>query len=426
MEKLMQYVWRFRLWPEVIMTMADGRRVDIIDPGVLNGGSGPDFFNAKVRIDGETWAGNIEIHVRASDWYRHGHDNDPAYDNVILHVVQYDDVPVTRRTDGKVIPQVTMTCAPDFSARYNAMVNNPATELPCADEIKSLPSILLTDWLTALATERLQRKADDIHQLLRTCCGNWNEVIYITLARGLGFGINADAMEQTARLMPLYDLLHNSDDEVALEAMLLGTAGLLEPAHPRDDYERALIREYDFYKKKYHLDPATVPQWGARLRPHNHPSRRLAQLASAIYGGFCLPGRILSLTSKEQAFTLFDIHVSEYWHRHQMLGSPEMNLASGLGKNAANLLLINVAVPVMYAYGESISDYSRRELAVDIMEGLPPEVNFITRIFTDAGLKCRDAFESQAFIQLRRNYCQTRKCLYCRLGHKLLSHKVKP
>lgn len=423
----MQYVWRFRLWPEVRMTTADGRRVDVIDPGELNTGSGPDFFNAKVRIDGRVWAGNIEIHVRASDWFRHGHDTDPAYDNVILHVVQYDDRPVCRRTDGVVIPQVTMVCAPDFSARYQAMVGNPLVELPCASEIQSLPPILLTDWLTSLAFERLQRKADDIHRLLDACYGDWNQVVYITVARGLGFGINADAMEQLARLMPLKYLLHHSDDEVALEAMLMGVGGLLETAAPRDDYERLLIGEYAFYTRKYNLAPATVPQWGARIRPHNHPTRRIAQLAALIYGGFQLPGQILSLTdAKEGSGIIFGNAISPYWRDHQMLGGPKVQLPPHLGKSSGDLLLINVVAPLLYAYGEQHADYDRREIAVEIWQNVRGEVNSLTRVFTNAGLKCPDAFTSQAYIQLRRNYCSARKCLFCRIGHKLLQAKVRP
>lgn len=424
MEKLMQYVWRFRLWPDPSMTSSDGKRVDIIDPGTLNTGSGPDFFNAKVRIDGQTWAGNIEIHVRASDWRRHGHHHDPAYDNVVLHVVQYDDCEVRRRTDGVVIPQVTMRCAADFSERYNAMVNNPLTELPCAREAVALPPVMLVDWITGLAFERLQRKADDIGSLLEAYHGDWNEVAYVTLARGLGFGTNADAMQQLARAMPLRTLLRHNDSHGAVEAMLFGRAGLLADP-PRDEYEATLREEYGFYSRKFGLEGATVPQWSMRMRPHNSPMRRIAALAAAVHDGFEVAGKIYNMENLENVYSLFDSEPSNYWLTHLTFGHPTANMPSLLSAGSTRLLLINVAAPLLYAFGEHTGDRGRCEMAVELLQSLRPEDNAIVRIFTDAGLSCRDAFTSQAYIQLRKEYCTARKCLFCRIGHRLLAAKVK-
>ncbi len=424
MEDLMQYVWRFRLWPDLSMMTADGRRVDIIDPGTLNTGSGPDFFNAKVRVNGQTWAGNVEIHVRASDWHRHNHDNDPAYDNVVLHVVQYDDCAITRRVDGAVIPQVTMKCAADFADRYNAMVNNPLTELPCACEIASLPSIVLTDWLTGLAYERLQRKSDDVLARLDSYHGDWNQAIYVTLARGLGFGTNADAMEQMARQLPLKTLLRHNDNITTIEALLFGSAGLIAD-QPRDQYEATLKQEYAFYCTKFGITPHQMPQWRSRLRPQNSPARRLALLARLMQGGFELSGHVLNVTTAAEAMAMFDIEPSAYWLTHYSFGHPSTATPHTLSQASVRLLVINVVAPILYAYGESADDATRRELAVQLLQELKPEQNSITNIFTGAGLACRDAFTSQAYIQLRNQYCLQRKCLFCRIGHRLLSRKVK-
>jgi hypothetical protein len=424
MEDLMQYVWRFRLWPDLRMTTSDGRHVDIIDPGTLNTGSGPDFFNAKVRVDGQIWAGNVEIHVRASDWHRHNHDNDPAYDNVVLHVVQYDDCAITRRVDGAVIPQVTMRCAANFSDQYNAMVNNPLTELPCAIEINSLPTIVLTDWLTGLAFERLQRKSDDVLSRVDAHHGDWNQAIYITLARGLGFGTNADAMEQLARSLPLKTLLRHNDNISTIEALLFGSAGLISE-QPRDEYEAHLGQEYKFYCTKFGISQHEKPQWRARLRPQNSPSRRIALLAQLMQGGFDLCGKILNLTNTKDAAALFDVEPSAYWLTHYGFGRPSTATPRLLSAASVRLLLINVVAPMLYAYGESADDAERRELAVDILQTLKPEQNSVVDIFTNAGLKCNDAFTSQAYIQLRNQYCLQRKCLFCRIGHRLLSLKVK-
>jgi hypothetical protein len=424
MEDLMQYVWRFRLWPDLHMTSSDGRRVDIIDPGTLNTGSGPDFFNAKVRVDGQIWAGNVEIHVRASDWHRHNHDNDPAYDNVVLHVVQYDDCAISRRVDGAVIPQITMRCAADFADRYNAMVNNPLTELPCAREIGSLPKVILSDWLTGLSFERLQRKSDDIIARLNAYHGDWNQAIYITLARGLGFGTNADAMEQLARSLPLKTLLRHHDSATTTEALLFGSAGLLSDT-PRDDYEAMLAREYAFYCTKFGITKHQTPQWRARLRPQNSPTRRIALLAQTMHDGFSLAGTLLNVSSAAEASELFHIEMSAYWLTHYGFGHPSTSIPHSLSPSSVRLLLINVVAPLLYAYGESVDDARRRELAVDILQSLKAEDNAVVNIFRTAGLACNDAFTSQAFIQLRNEYCQQRKCLFCRIGHRLLSHKVK-
>jgi hypothetical protein len=424
MEDLMQYVWRFRLWPDLTMTASDGRRVDIIDPGTLNTGSGPDFFNAKVRVDGQIWAGNVEIHVRASDWHRHNHDNDPAYDNVVLHVVQYDDCAISRRVDGAVIPQVTMRCAADFSDRYNAMVNNPLTELPCAAEIGSLPSIVLSDWITGLSFERLQRKSDDILSRLNLYHGDWNQAIYVTLARGLGFGTNADAMEQLARSLSLKTLLRHHDNLSTVEALLFGSAGLLSDT-PRDEYEGMLRQEYAFYCAKFGITAHQTPQWRSRLRPQNSPTRRIALLAQIIHGGFELAGQLLNVGSVADAAELFHIEMSSYWLTHYGFGHPSSAIPHALSASSVRLLLINVVAPLLYAYGESVDDASRRELAVDILQLLKPEENSVINIFASAGLQCRDAFTSQAYIQLRNEYCLPRKCLFCRVGHRLLSRKVK-
>lgn len=424
MEDLMQYVWRFRLWPELSMTAADGRRVDIIDPGTLNKGSGPDFFNAKVRVDGQIWAGNVEIHVRASDWHRHNHDNDPAYDNVVLHVVQYDDCAIHRRVDNAVIPQVTMKCAADFSDRYNAMVNNPLTELPCACEIESLPQVILSDWLTGLGFERLQRKSDDILARLNSFHGDWNQVIYVTLARGLGFGTNADAMEQLARSLPLKTLLRHHDNLSTIEALLFGSAALLSDT-PHDDYETMLRQEYSFYCTKFGISNHETPQWHSRLRPQNSPVRRIALLARLLQGGFDLAGKLLNVSTVGEAAALFEVDMSAYWLTHFSFGHPASATPHALSQSSVRLLLINVVAPLLYAYGESVDDASRRELAVDILQTLKPEQNSVVNIFTSAGLKCNDAFTSQAYIQLRNEYCLQRKCLFCRIGHRLLSLKVK-
>lgn len=424
MEELMQYVWRFRLWPPSAMVTVDGQRIDVIDPGELNRGSGPDFFNAKISIGGQMWIGNVEIHVRASDWMRHGHDSDRAYDNVVLHVVEIDDCPIYR-TDGQLIPQMVMRCAADFSQRYAQMVGNPALELACAAELPSVPQINISDWICALGYERLQAKADRALALARE--GGWMEAIYVILARALGFGTNAEPMELLARTTPLKALLRHSDEVSAVEAMLFGQAGLLAGQEASEDgYVQRLCADYAFYSAKYGLHPSTGVCWKmARMRPQNFPHRRIAALARFVAGGFRFGSRVLAVTNEEDARALLDLRLDGYWARHFSLSD------SGVGStprafsySSATVLIINVVAPLLYAFGQETGDTRRQEAAADLLHQLKPEQNSIIDIFARAGLSADSAFSSQALIQLRREYCVPRKCLFCRIGHRLLSHKA--
>lgn len=426
MESLMQYVWQFRLWPVADMRTVDGERIEVLDPGTLNRDSGPDFFNAKVLIGGQLWSGNVEIHVRATDWMRHGHHNDHAYDSVVLHVVEVDDAPVFR-PDGQKIPQMVMTCARDFSARYHHMVNNPARELPCGPELAAIPSLHLTDWITALGHERLFAKADRVLELAAAHQGNWAEAVYVTLARALGFGTNADAFEILAKTIPLKILLKHSDSLLSLEALLFGQAGLLGAESANDDfYVGRLKEEYGFLAVKYGLQPSANCNWKmARMRPANFPHRRIAALAMLIFRGFTAVSRILACESEEQVREVFGFDLTGYWARRYSFGPPSAQGVRALSYSSVSVLIINAVAPVVYAYGTYTGDSSRQSLAIDLLHSLKPERNSIVDIYVRAGIEPRDAFTTQALIQLRKQYCLQRKCLFCRIGHKLLSQKVK-
>lgn len=424
MEEVMQYIWKFRLWPVGSLRTVDGQRVDVIDAGNINTGSGPDFFNAKVNIDGRIWAGNIEIHVRATDWYRHGHQDDPAYDNVILHVVSVDDGTVRRRLDNTELPQIIMPGIETFRTKLNQLISNPLADVPCASHLPEVPDIYLKDWMTSLAIERLESKSDSVFKILDAHHGDWRFAIFVTLARGLGFGTNSDAMEQLARSVPLDVVLRHSDDVRAMEAILLGIGDLINLDYPRDDYERALGREWTFYSTKFNLNPGSRPLWRSRLRPGNHPARRLALLASMLRDSFSLCSRIINIDDSQNPRSLFDIEVSDYWRTHTAPGVTSPGLSASLSGSSRELMAINVVAPVLYAYGTAIGDNSRREAAIDVLMSLRAEHNSIIAPLQKAGLECRNAFASQALLQLRKNYCLARKCMFCRFGHRLLSKAI--
>ena len=428
MEKLMQYIWQHRLWRPASLTAVDGRKVKLIDPGTLNTGSGPDFFNAKVMIDGHLWAGNVEIHVRASDWKRHGHHLDRAYDNVVLHVVEYDDMAV-HRSDGEVIPQVIMPAAADFSVHYSRLVARADSSLPCREEIASLPQLYVSDWIAALAHERLYAKVERIEGLLSRFSGDWREVCYVSLARALGFGLNSEPFERLALATPLRVLMKHSDSPLALEAMLFGQSGLLGdvPQGRRDRYVESLLREYGFMQSKFGLKPIGSECWRTgRMRPHNLPHRRIALLAAFVAEIHGLFAGLTSASGIDEVRSVLNTSLSGYWPSHFTLGGQEATTTSALSRASLDVMVINVAVPLVYAYGLYKGDDSACTRAVDMLCGLGAESNSVVAMFRDAGVRCCDAFTSQALIQLRRAYCEPRKCLYCRIGHRMLSrHAVR-
>lgn len=417
----MQYVWHHRLWVAGELKTVDGEPVAIIDVGRQNRDAGPDFFNAKVRIGDKFWCGNVEMHLRASDWYRHGHDSDRAYDSVILHVVETNDCRV-RRPDGEVIPQLVLPTARDFAERYGQFVRNPANELACVGEIGSLPGVLVQDWLSALAFERLYAKADAISGRLERCAGDWEQAAFITLARAMGAGINGDAFERVAASLPLRLLHKHCDSLLSLEAFLFGQAGLLNVG-ARDGYVEHLQREYDFLSNKFGLKPVESPGWRmSRMRPASFPHRRLAALAMMVYGGFSLLGRVMTVSNEAEARALFDVSLTGYWLEHYSFAGPAPSVASAaLGRSTVDMLVINVVAPLLMAYGQHTGDDSAMDRAVDLLEHLPGESNRYVRDFVRAGIPCGNALVSQAMVQLHREYCDVRKCLYCRLGHRLLA-----
>lgn len=425
MERLMQYVWQHRLLLQSDMVTVDGRRVSVIDPGWLNTGAGPDFFNAKIRIGEHLWAGDVEVHVRASDWHRHGHDGDIAYDSVVLHVVDCDDTSV-HRSNGEVIAQMRMACSPEFHARYHELVDRADIDLPCAAEIATMNSLRLSDWLTALAYERVYSKAGHIEELLKRYAGDWEQTCYVVLARALGFSTNSEPMERLALSLPLHFLRKHSDSITAIEALFFGQGGFLEDAPKCDPYVERLVSEHRFFAHKFSLKPLQPLGWKmGRMRPHNFPHRRVALLARMVASDFRMVGRMVKTFDIDELRGLFRQPLDGYWANHFVFGPGSERIYDSLSRSSADILIINVAVPMMVAYGNSHGDESMVTRAMELLQELPAESNSIVALFNSAGLKSVDAFTSQAVIQLRRQYCEVRKCLYCRLGHRLLAQRAR-
>ena len=418
MERLLQYVWKYRLYSAIDLQTTDGISVTVIDPGIQNTDAGPDFFNAKIQLFGRLWAGNIEIHRKASDWKNHHHDQDPAYDSVILHVVEEADS-VAYRTTGEIIPQAVMQIPEVIKSNMDWLLSRE-TSLPCAERMHEVEPLHISAWMNALLTERLERKVDDIFTLLEQHKDDWNEVFYIILTRNFGFGNNSDAFEWLAKSLPFQTIRKQRCNSLQIEALLFGQAGLLTGTLD-DPYYRLLQQEYQFLQKKYKLkqvDYGTIKQ--LRMRPINFPHLRLAQLAAVWTHNDTLFSRILEDNQLETLKECFDVSLSEFWdtHYHFRFSSPIKKKTIGI--NATHIILINTVVPILFAYGKKKQKPDYCAQALYMLENIPREHNSLIISFINAGIAVKNAADTQALIQLRREYCEKKKCLYCRIGFCLI------
>ncbi|MDR1937175.1 MAG: DUF2851 family protein [Tannerellaceae bacterium] len=418
MERLLHYVWKYKLYSPATLVTTEGAAVSVIDAGIQNTDAGPDFFNAKIKIGDTLWAGSVEIHDRASDWLRHRHDKDKAYDSVILHVTAVHDATVYR-TNGEVIPQALLPVPETVKRNIDWLIRRDAP-IPCLPRIKEIEPIQLSSWLNALLSERLERKTKDIMLLLEQYNDDWNEVFYIVLTRSFGFGVNNDAFERLAKSLPFRFIQKQRGSSSQIESMLFGQAGMLEETSDCH-YYRLLQQEYKFLRHKFKLSPLDESLFkNLRMRPHSFPHVKLAQLASFWYRYDSLFPAIRDEKSPEQIKKLFRIPPSDYWKTHYHFRHVSPAQEKLLGENALNILLINVVAPMLFAYGgkQNLPEYS--EWAIRFLENIPPEKNMIVSSFCNAGIPAGHAGDSQALIQLKREYCEKKKCLYCRIGFRLL------
>ncbi len=425
MERLYQYLWKSGVAGNSFR-LTDGRLLQVLDPGRLNNDAGPDFFNAKVKVNGTEWAGNVEIHVKASDWLRHGHDNDPAYDSVMLHVVAVNDFQ-PRRSDGNLIPQLEIVMPTAFYSAY-ASLESKIKAIRCANRIKELPPLVVTDWLETLAIERLQTKARRVADTLAATGYDWDQTLFIVLARALGFGLNGDPFEMTARSLPLKFIFRHSDSIQQTEALLFGQAGMLDPSlHPSDPYYQGLCREYRFLGRKYGLQPIPPGMWKlSRSRPQNFPHRRLAMLAAMLVRGLPSVKNLCNAASDPDALAdLLSVELSGYWSSHAGFGGLETSVPTRLSRASLDLLMINAVAPLVYAYGSYRGEPEMAEAALDLLYTLPAEKNSLIRQWDSLGLRSNSALRSQALLHLRSAYCDTHKCLYCRFARALLKKEAR-
>lgn len=401
-----------------------GKPVEVIDAGLPNTNAGPDFFNAKLKIDGTLWVGNVEVHTVASDWMRHGHDKDVAYDNVILHVAETVDCEVFR-ANGASVPQLQLSC-PESIRRHYTELSHAEIYPPCYSILASLPKLTVHSWLSALQVERFEQKARVIAARLEHCNNHWEDVFFITLSRNFGFGLNGDAFEAWANHLPFRAIDKHRDNLFQVEAFFFGQAGLLDEELPdEDEYYRKLQKEFSYLQHKFELSaPMPATQWRfLRLRPGNFPHVRLAQLANLYYRERSLFSRIMEAETLEAVRKLLTVSTSPYWEEHFNFKKTSPSQEKQVGKNAQNLIVINTVIPFLYAYGLHKADEALCERATRFLESLKAEDNHIIRHWSGAGLPVSTAADSQALLQLQKEYCDKKDCLRCRFGFEYLRQK---
>lgn len=428
MELLLHYCWKHKIFPLSPLTTTDGHAVEVLDPGLHNTNAGPDFFNAKVKINDTVWVGNVEIHDRASDWFAHGHDHDEHYDNVVLHVAGEIDADV-RTSKGDFVPQMRLEVPPHVKAHYSELLAADAYP-PCHAVISSLTRLMMHSWMSALQTERLELKTEAINRRVSQCDGDWEAAYFVTMARNYGFGINGDAFEQWALSIPLHAADHHRDDLFQTEAIFMGQAGLLDPetipAHCRQDaleegYFNRLRSEYEYLAHKFSLRPIDPSLWRfLRLRPQNFPHVRISQLANLYYKHRTRLRLLLEADTVKAAEEVLRTSVTPYWETHYTFGSTSTHNEKNLSRQSLNLLLINTAIPMLFAYGRYKSDERLCNRAFDFLEQLKAENNHIVRMWQQCGLVVETAGDSQALIQLKKEYCDRRECLRCRIGYEYM------
>lgn len=418
MEQLLHYVWKHKIFPLKELKTTTGQQVEVIDTGLANTDAGPDFFNAKLKLDGVLWIGNIEIHERSSDWFKHGHHADAGYNSVILHIASEIDTEISR-SNGERIPQIQLICPEAVRTNYKELLETDSYP-PCYRIIPSLPPFTAHSWMTALQMERFEQKATLLNERLKRCQGNWEDAFFITLARNFGFGLNGDAFETWAHRLPFRAVDKHRNDLFQIEAIFFGQAGILEDSDG-DGYYLRLKKEYTYLQHKFGLIPMDASLWRfLRLRPANFPHIRITQLACLYHRAYGLLSRIMETETLQGVRDILKGGTSEYWLTHYTFGGSSPSRPKTLSNTSLDLLIINTVVTFLYAYGLHKGNRVLCARAGSFLEELKAENNYITRMWEQCGMKASNAADSQALIQLKKEYCDKKKCLYCRIGYEYL------
>lgn len=420
-EAFLQYLWQHGLFCASDLRTTENVPLFVVSPGYLNGDAGADFRQAVVMIGNMKWVGDVEIHIRSSDWYRHGHHHDDKYKSVILHVVYQHDCEVERQ-DGEFFPVLELApyISEEMHRHYSSLVSSQAL-LPCRAYLQQVKPIYVQSMLSSMLMERLLRKQQAIVRMLSECEHNWREVFYRMLSAGFGFKTNTAAFELLAVSLPFHILAKHSDSELQTRALLFGQAGFLE-SPGADDYYNAMKYEYDYLRCKYRLTPIGSFHWNLlRLRPSNFPCIRLSQLSALLYRAPDLMNELMENADASSWRKMFEVKADSYWQHHYHFGKKTILRHSVmLGESAVSSLLINAVVPFLFSYCKFSGEERMMENIMLQLEQIPFEDNRVTRVFVDTPFSQKSAFDSQALTELKSTRCDKRECLKCTIGEQIV------
>ncbi len=419
-EDFLHYVWNLQCFDKTKLVTKDGNKLEILQKGIHNHDAGPDFFSGKIKLDDTVWAGNIEIHLSSSDWLKHNHQDDPKYDNVILHVVYNHDKEVLKNL-GKNIPTLVLKDKiPQHIFDNYLLLKSSTLEIPCQSKIADVPDIIVNGMIEKTAIERIEQKTIDLDRIFKSTDGNWEESFYILLARYFGARVNADAFERLARSVSSTLLLKHSNDLSQIEAILMGQSGLLPSSHENNKV-KVWIREYAFLKAKYDLKPLSLDIWKfARMRPISFPTIRISQFAHLVFKKDKLFSLLLESSSNKDLIKLLDVKASTFWDDHYHFNNESNHQPKKLGSDARNTIIINAVVSMLYFYGEKMNHRKSKERAISLLESLKSENNKIIRQWKSNKVSSKDALQSQGLIQLKKTYCDSNRCLQCSIGNHII------
>lgn len=423
-EAFLQYVWHHNMLEGPLYT-TEGLPVVVERPGELNRDAGPDFFDARLEIGGVRWAGNVEVHIKSSDWNLHKHSSDKSYNNVILHVVYVNDADIVLENGKTMATLVIADAIPEQAwENYDDLMNpRDGSAIPCASRLAEIPEMLFRNSQDRLLVERMERKSDDAGRLLRESKGGWEQACYWLTARYFGGKTNAFPFELLAKVTPLGIVAKIKDNPFRVEALYFGQAGLLEGEFA-DDYPQALQREYNYLSAAYGLTPKEGHLWKFfRVRPAGFPTLRISQFANLMAKSDNLFSQLLESDDVGVLRTLFKVDASEYWHTHYRFDQVTSHRKKSLGTREVDSILINAWAPLLFEYGAMHGDEQCRERAFKLLQQLPPEDNRIVKLWTGEDVVPQNAAESQALIQLYNEYCSRKRCLDCQLAFRLIKYR---
>jgi len=420
-ESFLHYLWQFQYFDKNELLTSQGEPISILKIGHLNSNAGPDFSDAKIKIDGIEWAGTVEIHIKSSDWYAHHHQMDNAYENVVLHVVWENDKPICRQ-DKTLIPTLELKKRVDVSLlkEYKKLINSPHF-IACEKSFARVDDLVKLSMFDKALMQRLENKASHVYEILKLNNGDWDETCYQLLAKNFGFKVNADPFYQLAKSLP-YKIIQKQNSLLQVEALLFGQAGMLE-TKTKEEYITSIFQEYKLLAQKYSLLESRLKpsQWRfLRLRPANFPTVRIAQFASLLYSSKNIFSQLISANSFSSIQKLLSVDQSAYWNIHYRFGKKAKDSVPNIGESSIQNIIINTVAPLLVAYGKYKDDQLFIDRAIELLQQLPAEQNKITRTWSELGLKVKTSFDSQALIELYNNFCQKRQCLNCSVGISLL------